>query len=87
MWVRKCFLSLYDKQTDRTMKTKTSETDVKITNQTELVLKQDWRTPYNYFRKGDYSRIEYWAKKLGKRSDQVITDLKSGSLDQWFEVR
>lgn len=57
-----------------------------VMGSTYLKMKQDWITPYNAFTKGTYSTAEYWASKLGKKTDDFIKDFNNRCLDQWFEV-
>jgi hypothetical protein len=64
-----------------------SSRETVITKETELVLKQDWTTPYVYINKGDYGTVEYWSFKLNKDYRKLVDDVTNGVLDQWFEVR
>ena len=58
----------------------------KITPNTILVVKKDWITPYNSFHKGNTAKAEYWASKLGKSTNDFITDFNGEYLSEWLEV-
>lgn len=57
-----------------------------ITESTNLVVMQDWITPYNSIMRGDFSTAKYWASKLGVTTKQFIDDFNNGKLCMWFKV-
>lgn len=57
-----------------------------IDNETYLLLKKDFKTPYNSFHSGEYAKPFYWAKKFGKSVDEFIANFNHRNLDDWFRV-
>lgn len=60
-----------------------------ITKDTVIQVQQDIHTPFNYFSKGGYASVEYFAEHFGVDVDKFITMLTHNqkNIAQWFRVK
>jgi len=53
---------------------------------TKLVLKKDWNTIYNIFKKGEIKTLSEFAQLFSTTTHDFIEQFKKGYLNNWFDI-